>query len=64
MRIEIRYTGRKVDGYGDCWYCNEVVVDPRVYRVTGHLDIKAITVCRKRKCREAADSDTLDYDPE
>lgn len=63
MRHSINYTGRKVNGYGDCWYCNEVVVDPYVYSVVEYSGDKyTIDVCRKNKCREAADGGSLSRD--
>ena len=51
------FTGRKIDGYGDCWYCSEVVVDPRVYLIDDpdSSERMHVNVCRKRRCREAAD---------
>lgn len=49
------------DGYGDCWYCSEVVVDPVRYRVEGHVDGPVtICVCRKRRCMERVDAESLE----
>lgn len=62
--FDIIKTKRRVNGYGDCWYCNEIVVDPVIFKVTDHRDIEAITVCRKRKCRAEADSGSLDPLPD
>lgn len=49
----------KVNGYGDCWYCNETVVDPRKYRIETTDGPLTIAVCRKHKCREAAEDGAM-----
>ena len=45
-----------ISGYSDCWYCCETVVDALAFTVETREGPLTIPVCRKRSCREKADS--------
>ena len=45
----------KHEGYGECWYCNEIVIDPAVYAIDDEDGVRfRVLVCRRRLCRESA----------
>ena len=48
---------RRVNGYGDCWYCNETVVAPYLFEIVDPdtREPMRVSVCRKRLCRESAE---------
>ena len=47
--------GKVVKGYSQCWYCDDIVVDARVFEIDTPLDgVLVVAVCRKRSCRDAA----------
>lgn len=48
---------RPVRGYGDCWYCNETVVDPYLFEINNpdSNEPMRVRVCRKRRCRDSAE---------
>ena len=52
---------KRVAGYGECWYCGSVVVDPRQYRVDDYGgDPLTFACCNRRRCNDRRRDGDLD----
>lgn len=44
---------KRVNGYGECWYCGETIVDPKLYHVDDYGgDPLTFACCGKRRCND------------